>query len=190
MRCFTDYPKCVKIWSSTSSCAKLVCYLVDLCLPKLKFTLIIIKLMALDLQINYTTCSDGSLPPCECSFIKQSANSAQAFLFNADKALFWVFISLITAFYLIIGISFYRQREKLWMKARSPKLVLLGVFFLFGDSIGNAVIFSGSQEAGTWRTTCATSILTTCVFFYGIMMVYYLRMYRIEQVYLFYKDDL
>lgn len=76
------------------------------------------------------------------------------------------------------------------MKARSPKLVLLGVVFLCGDCVGNAIIFWGSSAKTTWRSTCLISIITTVVFFYGIMMVYYLRMYRIEQVYLFYKDDL
>ena len=66
------------------------------------------------------------------------------------------------------------------MKARSPKLVLLGVLFLALDSTGNAIIFYGNQEASMWWTTCAVSTVTTAVFFYGIMMVYYLRMHRIE----------
>jgi hypothetical protein len=99
-------------------------------------------------------------------------------------------IALILLFYAAIGFVLWQQRKKIWLKARSPKLLLLAIFFLCGDCVGNAVIFSGSSTPNSWRSTCSISILVTVFFFYGVLMVYVLRMYRIEQVYLFYKDEL
>ena len=99
-------------------------------------------------------------------------------------------MGVTTVIFLAVGVRLFQARQKIWMKARSPKLVLLSVLFLYLDIIGNTFIFSGKNGQKTWKFTCNLSIVTTTVFFYGILMVYFLRMYRIEQVCIFYKEDL
>lgn len=77
--------------------------------------------------------------PCECNQLQSDSK----FIFSSNRNLFWLFISAVLLLYLGIGFKLYSLRRETWMKARSPKLVLLGVVFLAGDTIGNGFIFYG-----------------------------------------------
>ena len=59
-----------------------------------------------------------------------------------------------------------------------------------GDSISYTFVYSGESDADDWKRKCAISTLATCLFFLGMMMVYFLRMFRIFRVYTFYNKYL
>lgn len=97
-------------------------------------------------------------------------------------------IGVIFIFYLVPLIHFYRARETIALKARSPKLMFICIVLLCGDSISNTVIFlSPISNSGE---ICDLSIATTVCFYFGVLAVYYLRMHRVEQVYLCYNQYL
>ena len=128
--------------------------------------------------------------PCSCQELEYGATVFKSYIFAQNPVFLYSTVAFVVLFYVAIGAVLWKHRNKIWLKARSPKLLLLAIFFLCGDCVGNAVIFSGNSNADAWRRTCSTSIFVTVFFFYGVLMVYVLRMYRIEQVYLFYKDEL
>ena len=74
-------------------------------------------------------------------------------------------------------------RDEIAFKTRSPKLITIGFIFLYMDSIGNTVIFASKHDYESWHSTCNTSIIDTVLFFFGILLVYFLRMYRIYRVF-------
>jgi len=53
------------------------------------------------------------------------------------------------------------------------------------DSISNTIIFT--TTAKTMRETCDLAIACTVCFNFGVLAVYYLRMYRVESVYVCYQ---
>jgi hypothetical protein len=88
-------------------------------------------------------------------------------------------------FYIVPFTYFYRIRNTLALKARSPKLILIGFVLLGCDSISNTIIFTNVDTNST--SICDLSIACTVIFFFGVLAVYYLRMHRVEQVYLCYR---
>lgn len=81
--------------------------------------------------------------PAQCQNLNNNADAFNSYLFPNNDGYEYVLIALTTIVFLAIGIRFYQLRFKVWMKARSPKLILLSVFFLYLDIIGNIVVFSG-----------------------------------------------
>jgi hypothetical protein len=67
-------------------------------------------------------------------------------------------ISLITLIYVSLFIVGFKYRNTIAFKARSPKLLALGIFFLYLDSMGNTLIFSRDNSAMKWKPTCAIGI--------------------------------
>ena len=102
----------------------------------------------------------------------------------------WVAIAVILVAYLSPLIYFWRIRNTVALKARSPILILLALIFLCADSISNTYIFSEFSANEKPSVTCSVSIMCTCSFFYGVLLVYYLRMHRVEQVFSCYQDYL
>ena len=72
-------------------------------------------------------------------------------------------ISLITLIYVSLFIVGFKYRNTIAFKARSPKLLALGIFFLYLDSMGNTLIFSRDNSAMKWKPTCAIGIFVTVV---------------------------
>lgn len=93
--------------------------------------------------------------------------------------------AVILVFYLVPLITFYRKRETIALKARSPKLIFICILLLCGDSLSNTFIFLTDIEKQ--NLTCDLSITTTVCFYFGVLAVYFLRMHRVEQVYLCYN---
>jgi hypothetical protein len=91
-------------------------------------------------------------------------------------------------FYFVPLTYFYRLRNTVALKARSPKLIGIGAVLLCLDTSANAIIFSAGIS--NMRLICDLSIWCTVLFFFGVITVYYLRMHRVEQVYVCYSKYL
>ena len=83
---------------------------------------------------------------------------------------------------------FYRVRNTIALKARSPKLIFIGIVLLCCDSVSNTFIFSSDIQ--NFRVVCDLSIGCTVLFYFGVLCVYWMRMHRVEQVYLCYRKYL
>jgi uncharacterized membrane protein len=111
-------------------------------------------------------------------------------VFSNQSFLKWIVIFII----LLVGscsvLYFFSLRKLMEFKTRSPWLMVLGVIFLMGDSVSYTFVFSGDSDADDWQRKCGISTISTCLFFLGMMMVYFLRMFRIFRVYTFYNKYL
>jgi len=105
---------------------------------------------------------------------------------NTILTVTWVILLIL--FFCLPLIYFYRQRNTIAMKARSPKLIFIGIILLCADSVSNLIIFFSNVKNDT--VLCWLSIGCTVFFFFGVLCVYYLRMHRVEQVYICYRKYL
>lgn len=69
-------------------------------------------------------------------------------------------------------------------------MVLGSVIFLFLDSLGNTLLYTGDSDFDDWAWKCTLSIIIQQVFFAAVILMIYLRMYRIYIVYSSYKEYL
>ena len=111
-------------------------------------------------------------------------------MFSKQSYYKWIVIFIIIAVGFCSLLYFYSLRNLMAFKTRSPWLLALGVFFLMGDSVSYTFVYSGESDADDWKRKCAISTIATCLFFLGMMMVYFLRMFRIFRVYTFYNKYL
>ena len=75
------------------------------------------------------------------------------------------------------------------LKPRSPMLILFLLGFLLLDCIGNTVLFSIDPNEYP-QLVCWLGIFITVICEFGIMLVLYLRMYRINKVFTEYETYL
>lgn len=75
------------------------------------------------------------------------------------------------------------------LKPRSPMLILFLLGFLLLDCIGNTVLFSINPNEHQ-QLVCWLGIFITVICEFGIMLVLYLRMYRINKVFTEYESYL
>ena len=75
------------------------------------------------------------------------------------------------------------------LKPRSPMLILFLLGFLLLDCIGNTVLFSIDPNEYP-QLVCWLGIFITVICEFGIMLVLYLRMYRINKVFTEYESYL
>ena len=135
-------------------------------------------------------CDTSLSLPCECQYIQYDSTDYSYIIFGNHVMGKYIAIGLILICYSIPLIFFWRIRHSVALKARSPLLILLALLFLCADSVSNTYIFSGFAADNDWRTTCSVSVMCTTVFFFGVLLVYYLRMHRIEQVFSCYQQYL
>lgn len=57
-------------------------------------------------------------------------------------------------FFGSVLIYFFLLRNEVSFKARSPKLITLGVILIALDVYGNIMIYSGSSDETHWNRTC------------------------------------
>ena len=69
-------------------------------------------------------------------------------------------------------------------------MVLGSVIFLFLDSLGNTILYTGDSDFDDWGWKCALTIIIQQVFFAAVILMIYLRMYRIYKVCSSYKEYL
>jgi len=96
-------------------------------------------------MIEHTGCKpfEEDPLPCACQILDQNTDQFETFIFRNDPSMKWIVISIITVFYATSFVYFWVSREEIAFKTRSPKLIALGIGFLYCDSIGNTMIFSG-----------------------------------------------
>ena len=136
-----------------------------------------------------TKCEPSELNklPCECQYLEQTTDDRKPFIFNDNGMYEYFMMGFILLVYSLVLIYLFTLRNEVSFKARSPKLITLGVLLLCADQIGNTYIYSGSSEVSHWNHTCNMQIIVTNVFYMGSIMVYFVRMYRIYKVYTCYN---
>jgi hypothetical protein len=110
------------------------------------------------------------------------------YLFD-NKALEWCWVAFITTIFIItMGVIVLRWHEP-DLKPRSPMLILFLLAFLLIDVVGNTVLFSINPVEYP-QVVCWLGIFITVICEFGIMLVLYLRMYRINKVFTEYETYL
>ena len=98
-------------------------------------------------------------------------------------------LGAVAILYALAFVFLFSHRKSTAFKTRSPKLVLVSVVFLCIDSMGNTVLYSFKSDQPSWKWKCVLSIFVELCFVTVIMMVF-LRMYRIFKVYSSYNQYL
>ena len=81
-------------------------------------------------------------------------------IFDDNCWLWYVMLIALFSGYSINFVYFWRKRNSIALKARSPKLIFLGWFFLCADSVSNSIIFYTKYDS----LACALSIICTVFF--------------------------
>jgi hypothetical protein len=101
----------------------------------------------------------------------------------------WAMVVLLTflvAFFGIpIGYIIYYRNEPI-MQTRSPKMIVICLFFLACDSIINAFIFQ-VETRGHAASICRLGMFSTGFMFVGAMVLYLARMYRMFKFFSLYE---
>ncbi len=67
-------------------------------------------------------------------------------------------------------------------------LIMVGFILMMGDCILNTMLLNKGplEKESSWDFQCDLSIIVIVVFLFGIMMVYFARMWRVYRVFLSY----
>jgi len=94
-------------------------------------------------------------------------------------------LCILTVFGIASGCIIWK-RNSVAIKTRSPYLILIGFAFLTADCIIHTFSYTANENKEpfkTWKTQCRLSIFATVIFGYGILIIYYFRIWRIYKVY-------
>ena len=122
------------------------------------------------------------------SLCQQTSPLVQQYLFS-NKAWEWSFIAIITILFSTPVVVILLKWHEPDLKPRSPMLILFLLGFLLLDCIGNTVLFSIDPNEYP-QLVCWLGIFITVICEFGIMLVLYLRMYRINKVFTEYESYL
>jgi hypothetical protein len=75
------------------------------------------------------------------------------------------------------------------MTPRSPLMIIFSIVFLASDAIGNTILFSLKQNVNPWYA-CLSGVFITVVCQFGLMMMIFLRMFRIYKVFSVFEEYL
>ena len=112
-------------------------------------------------------------------------------LFNGRTGLQVACLVLITLAFMGPVVYIIRNRKAAQTSARSPWLSILQLVLLMGDALLNTVIFSVTldDERGH-RRVCLLAIWTTMLFNIPILIIMFLRVYRVKRVFELYEQYL
>ena len=118
----------------------------------------------------------------------QESNVNQKYLFKSEVFEI-IFIVLIIVAYCVPATVIYLKWHDPDLRPRSPVLILFLLGFLLLDLVGNTVLFSINPDKKP-KLVCWLGIFITVICEFGIMLVLYLRMYRINKVFTEYETYL
>ena len=119
----------------------------------------------------------------ECTALQKHYNP----VYSDSVAEVLVITCLIALYSVFIGYVFC-NREDISIKSRSPFLMIINFIFLYLDSTFNTII--AAKRADNMEFICKFSIFTTCFVYSGILLCYYLRIYRVFKFYSLYEQYL
>ena len=125
--------------------------------------------------------------PNQCIQLYDHIKGGAQFIFANDSAAPWLFIILYLVVFLLPTFYVYRNRKEPSIQTRSPKLIIAGFIFMMFDCILNTNLLSKSpRQVSPWAFQCDLQIIITVVMFFGGMMCYYARMWRVYKVFSLY----
>ena len=99
-------------------------------------------------------CNEASELPCECQYLAGTTEINKNFIFDGHKHSSYIMFGVMGLFFGSVLIYFFRLRKEVSFKARSPKLITLGVILIALDVYGNIMIYSGTSDESHWNRTC------------------------------------
>ncbi len=106
------------------------------------------------------------------------------FIFDDKSWLPWIMIVIYVFSFSLPILYVFKYRNEVSFQTRSPKLIIFSFLYMMGDCISNTVLFSRPESAtNAFTFQCDMGITLTVVFFFGILSVYFLRMWRIYKVF-------
>lgn len=97
-------------------------------------------------------------------------------------------------YFMVFGIPMayiFINRHKASFRTRSPKLIIVCFLMMMLDCILNTVMMSKPKKLFSKYTfQCDTGIFITVVVFFGLMSIYFTRMWRVYMVFSLYQDYL
>ena len=112
-------------------------------------------------------------------------------LFGKQPWIAYVIIALLLVIFISSIIFVYRRIECPETRARSPYLTMLLIGLLMCDSITNTSI-SLLDLGNNWNQfwICLSGIWTTMLIYVPILLIMYLRVYRLKRVFELYENYL
>ena len=98
-------------------------------------------------------------------------------------------ISVLVILYSVPIYKVYTRKTSPEMTPRSPHMIIMYLAFLMLDSIFNTYLFSIEQDSRP-VLVCYLGVFCTIVCQFGIMLMVFLRMYRIYAVFSSYEEYL
>ena len=92
--------------------------------------------------------------PCECQYLNATTHLNSNFIFDDHTYYKYIIIGILGVFFVSVLIYFFQLRNEVSFKARSPKLIALGVILIALDSLGNVMIYSGTSDVTHWNRSC------------------------------------
>lgn len=127
--------------------------------------------------------------PEQCTHLSEHLQQGDQYIFDYSSALPW---SLIILYMIVFGVPIgyiYHNRQRPSFMTRSPMLIMVSFFLMMCDCILNTNLIS--HTPGDMTPTyfqCDLEIVITVVVFFGILMIYYARMWRVYKVFSLYQD--
>lgn len=112
------------------------------------------------------------------------------YVFQKHHGLKWLAMLVIAVLYAIPIYKVYVRKSSPEMTPRSPNMIIMYLCFLLLDSIMNTYLFSMNNPEERTVLVCYLGVFCTVVCQFGIMMMVYLRMYRIYSVFSAYEEYL
>ena len=126
--------------------------------------------------------------PSECTLLSNSLPNGGKFIFDDKSWLPWIMIVVYVVTFTIPILYVAKYRNEVSFQTRSPKLIIFSLLYMMGDCISNTVLFSRHEsKTNSFTFQCDMGIALTVVFFFGILSIYFLRMWRIYKVFHLYQ---
>lgn len=101
---------------------------------------------------------------------------------------------MIGTFILVYGIAMswvWINRRVSTFRTRSPLIIMVGFGLMMADSILNTVWMTRPEnEYSPFALQCDLGIMMTVFIFFGIMSIYFARMWRVYKVFGLYQEFL
>ena len=122
--------------------------------------------------------------PGECNLLSKALPQGGRFIFNDKSWLPWIMVIIYIVSFTLPILYVFKYRNEVSFQTRSPKLIICSFAYMMGDCISNTVLFSRPESSkNSFTFQCDMGISLTVVFFFGILSVYFLRMWRIYKVF-------
>ena len=100
-------------------------------------------------------------------------------------------MAFLILLYSVPIIYMWQNRRQVSFRTRSPKMIMLGFFYMMLNSVLNTVWMTKQQlQTSPWTFQCDLGIVISVCCMLGLMAVYFTRMWRVYKVFSLYQTFL